>query len=219
MPPPSHPGYDVLKRVLDVTIAASALVVFSPIWLVLGCAVKLTSPGPVLFTRTVVGRRGRRFTYFKYRTMRHNNDDSAHLAFLQGYVKEDRPFAVEVDERTGKEKPVFKVVNDSRVTRVGRLLRKTSLDEIPQLINVLRGEMSIVGPRPPIEYEYGLYDEKTKARLAVLPGITGWAQVKGRGNTSFAGMCALDLEYIRRRSVAFDLKIMFVTAGVMVKGA
>src|SRR5205085_11250678 len=119
---------------------------------------------------------------------------------------------------TGAERPVFKVVHDPRVTAVGRLLRRWSLDEIPQLLNVLRGEMSLVGPRPPIEFEYQLYDEATKARLAVLPGLTGLAQVRGRGRVSFVEMVALDMEYIRRRSLRLDLQIMVATLKVMCCG-
>jgi lipopolysaccharide/colanic/teichoic acid biosynthesis glycosyltransferase len=217
--PPAHPGYDQLKRTMDLAIAVLVLVALAPLWLVVACAIKLTSRGPVLYSRTVVGRGGRPFVYYKFRTMRHGNDDSAHRAFLQSYVTENRPFAVETDERTGEQKSIFKVVGDPRVTPIGKLLRKSSLDEIPQLLNVLKGEMSVVGPRPPIEFEYQLYDEATKTRLGVLPGITGWAQVRGRGNLSFAEMCALDLEYIRRRSTFLDLKIIVATAGAMAKGA
>jgi lipopolysaccharide/colanic/teichoic acid biosynthesis glycosyltransferase len=106
-----------------------------------------------------------------------------------------------------------------RATTIGRLLRRTSLDEIPQLINVLRGEMSVVGPRPPIKFEYRLYDDPTKERLAVLPGLTGLAQVRGRGKVSFAEMVALDRDYIARRSLLLDVRIMLATARVLVKGA
>jgi lipopolysaccharide/colanic/teichoic acid biosynthesis glycosyltransferase len=151
--------------------------------------------------------------------MQHRNDDSAHRAFLEQYVKQNRPFAVERDPATGEERPVFKVTRDPRVTAIGRLLRRTSLDEIPQLINVLRGEMSVVGPRPPIEFEYQLYDDATRARLAVLPGLTGLAQVRGRGRVSFAEMVVLDRAYIARRSLLLDVQIMLATARVLVKGA
>jgi lipopolysaccharide/colanic/teichoic acid biosynthesis glycosyltransferase len=217
--PPAHRDYDRVKRIMDLAIAVLVLVVLSPLWLAIACAIKLTSRGPVLYSRTVVGRGGRPFVYYKFRTMRHGNDDSAHRAFLQAYVKEDRPFAVKTDGRTGEQKSVYKVLGDPRVTPIGKLLRKSSLDEIPQLLNVLRGEMSIVGPRPPIEFEYRMYDDTMKARLAVLPGITGRAQVRGRGNVSFAEMCALDLEYIRRRSTLLDVGILLATARVMIKGA
>jgi lipopolysaccharide/colanic/teichoic acid biosynthesis glycosyltransferase len=218
-PPAAHPGYDQIKRLMDVCIAGLVLVVLSPIWLGIACAIKFTSKGPALFSRTVVGRGGLPFVYYKFRTMRHGNDDRAHRAFIESYVKENRPFAVDTDARTGKQRQVFKVVGDPRVTPIGALLRKTSLDEIPQLINVLRGEMSIVGPRPPVTFEYALYDQASKARLSVLPGLTGWAQVQGRGGVSFADMCRLDLEYIRRRSAILDLRIMLATAKVLLRGA
>jgi lipopolysaccharide/colanic/teichoic acid biosynthesis glycosyltransferase len=218
-PPPTHPCYDAASRWLDCLLAAGILVLFSPLWAAIAAAIKLTSPGPVLFTRTVIGRRGQPFVYYKFRTMYHHNDDSAHRAFLEQYVKEDKPFAVERDPGTGKESPVFKVVGDPRVTPIGRLLRRLSLDEIPQVLNVLRGEMSLVGPRPPVEFEYQLYDDATRARLAVLPGLTGLAQVHGRGRLSFTEMVALDLDYVRRRSLLLDLQIMLATVAVLCRGA
>jgi lipopolysaccharide/colanic/teichoic acid biosynthesis glycosyltransferase len=199
-------------------LAGGILLMLSPLWLAIAVAIKLTSSGPVFFTRTVVGRNGKRFTYYKFRTMRHGNDDSVHRAFLQRYVTENKPYRVQRDLVTGVERPVFKVVHDPRVTAVGRLLRRWSLDEIPQLLNVLRGEMSLVGPRPPIEFEYQLYDEATKARLAVLPGLTGLAQVRGRGRLSFAEMVVLDLEYIQRQSLLLDLQIILTTVRVLFQG-
>ena len=217
--PPAHRFYDRISRWLDCVLAAGILVLFSPLWLAIAAAIKLSSPGPVLFSRTVIGRRGQPFVYYKFRTMYHGNDDSTHRAFLEQYVKEDKPFAVERDPGTGKESPVFKVVGDSRVTPPGRVLRRLSLDEIPQLLNVLRGEMSLVGPRPPVEFEYQLYDDATRARLAVLPGLTGLAQVRGRGRLSFTEMVALDLDYVRRRSLLLDLQIMIATVGVLWRGA
>jgi lipopolysaccharide/colanic/teichoic acid biosynthesis glycosyltransferase len=217
--PPAHCGYDRLKRALDVTIAVLALFCLSPLWLAIAVAIKLTSQGPVLFSRTVIGRAGTPFVYYKFRTMRHDNNDDTHRAFIEAYVKEDRPFMLTTDERTGKQSAVFKVVDDPRVTRIGRLLRKMSLDEIPQLLNVLRGEMSIVGPRQPIEFEFRLYDAAMKARLAVLPGITGWAQVRGRGNISFTEMCRFDIEYIRNRSILLDIRILAATFGAMTEGS
>ncbi len=215
---PARPLYDRASRWLNCAIAGGVLLVLSPLWLAIAAAIKLTSPGPVFFTRTVVGRHGRSFVYYKFRTMQHRNDDSAHRAFLERYVTENKPYRVERDPITGVERPIFKVVQDPRITAVGRLLRRWSLDEAPQLLNVLRGEMSLVGPRPPIEFEYQLYDEATKARLAVLPGLTGLAQVRGRGHLSFAEMVALDLEYIRRQSLLLDLKIMAATARVLFRG-
>jgi lipopolysaccharide/colanic/teichoic acid biosynthesis glycosyltransferase len=199
-------------------VAASVLVLLCPLWLIIAAAIKLSSPGPVLFTRTVIGRGGRPFVYYKFRTMQANNDDSAHRAFLERFVKDNKPFTVETDPVTGAERAIFKVVADPRITPVGRVLRRLSLDEIPQLLNVLRGEMSLVGPRPPVEYEYRLYDEAVKERLVVLPGLTGLAQVSGRNRNSFAQMVAFDLEYIRRRSLLLDLRIMLATITVLLSG-
>jgi len=216
--PAAHRHYEALSRGLNFLLAAAILVVFSPVWLLIALAIKLSSPGPVFYTRTVIGRDATPFTYYKFRTMRVNNDDSTHRAFLEQYVKENKPFTVERDAVTGEERPVFKVVGDPRVTAIGRVLRRLSLDEIPQLLNVLRGEMNLVGPRPPIEFEYHLYDNTTMARLAVRPGLTGLAQVRGRGKLSFAEMVAHDIEYVRQRSLVMDLKIMAATFMVLFKG-
>ena len=200
--------YDTYKRWLDLAVAIPVLVLFSPIWLALAAAIRLTSQGPVLFRRTVVGQGGKPFTYYKFRSMR-GGDDSHHREWLKNFVTRDQPY------RDGG----FKVTNDPRVTRVGRFLRRTSLDEVPQLINVLKGEMSIVGPRPPIEYEYELYDNIAKTRLAVKPGITGLYQVTARSRVPFSGMLALDLEYIRHRSLRLDLCIITRTLKVMMTGS
>src|SRR2546423_9908852 len=217
--PPAHRFYDRTSRWLDCLLAAGILVLGSPLWLAIAVAIKLTSPGPVLFTRTVVGRGGQPFMYYKFRTMYHRNDDSTHRAFLVQYVKEDKPFAAERDPVTGEESSVFKVVGDPRVTLIGGLLARLTLVEIPQLLNVLRGEMSLVGPRPPLEFEYQLYDDATRSRQAVLPGITGLAQVRGRGRLSFTEMVALDLDYVQRRSLLLDLQIMISTVAVLWRGA
>jgi lipopolysaccharide/colanic/teichoic acid biosynthesis glycosyltransferase len=183
------------------------LIVLSPIWIVLAAGVRATSPGPALFKRTVVGRAGRKFTYYKFRTMR-QGDDRHHRDWLKKFVTLDSAYV-------GDE---FKVRDDPRVTRFGRLLRRTSLDEVPQLINVLIGDMSIVGPRPPIEFEYELYDDNAKRRLSVKPGITGLYQVTARSRVPFSKMLALDLEYIERRSLLLDLWIMLRTPFAMITG-
>jgi lipopolysaccharide/colanic/teichoic acid biosynthesis glycosyltransferase len=205
--PPAPPSYDAFKRALDVVLAALVLVVFSPVWLVIAAAIRFSSPGPALFRREMVGQGGRRFTYFKFRTMR-EGDDSHHREWLHAFVTRDAPYA------DGD----FKVRDDPRVTGIGAVLRRLSLDEVPQLINVLRGEMSVVGPRPPIPYEFDLYDEATKRRLAVKPGITGLHQVTGRSSVPFSTMLQIDLEYIERRSIPLDLSIMLRTPVVMLSG-
>ena len=205
--PPPQPAYDLAKRALDVVIATVALAALSPAWIAVAVAIRLTSPGPALFRRTVVGRRGRRFTYYKFRTMV-AGDDRHHTQWLREFVLRDASYM-------GRE---FKVTDDPRVTRIGRLLRRTSLDEIPQLINVVKGDMSVVGPRPPIELEYDLYEEHARRRLAVRPGITGLYQVSARSRVPFSGMLAIDLDYIARRSIWLDLSIMARTVTVMITG-
>ena len=205
--PRPKPGYDALSRVLDVTVAAAALLLLSPLWLAIAVLVRSTSPGTALFRRTVVGKDGRHFTYYKFRSMV-AGDDSHHREWLREFVTRDAAY------RGGR----FKVVGDPRITPVGRLLRRLSLDEVPQLINVLKGDMSIVGPRPPIAEEYELYDDRTRRRLAVKPGITGLYQVTARSRVPFSEMLAIDLEYIERRSLRLDVAIMLRTIAVMVSG-
>jgi lipopolysaccharide/colanic/teichoic acid biosynthesis glycosyltransferase len=207
--------YEPLKRVLDLGVAGATLVALAPLLALAAAAIKLTSPGPVLYRGTVIGRWGRPFTYYKLRTMVVDGDDSAHRHFIEAYVTGDG--AQENRARPASDIP-YKLVNDPRITPVGRILRKTSLDEVAQLINVIRGEMSIVGPRPPVPYEYRLYADSHKQRLTVLPGITGLAQVRARSRASFEEMVAIDLEYIGQRSLWADLAIMARTVVVVLCG-
>ena len=202
-----RPAYAAASRLLDILVAAGVLVLLSPLWLAIAAVIRATSPGPALFRRTVVGRGGRPFTYYKFRSMV-DGDDGHHRAWLREFVINDAPY----------EGDRFKVTDDRRITPVGRVLRRLSLDEVPQLLNVLSGEMSVVGPRPPIVEEFALYDERACRRLAVKPGITGLYQVTARSRVPFSGMLALDLEYIERRSLALDLWIMLRTAAVMLCG-
>lgn len=202
MPPPFY--YDGFKRVLDLTLAILVVLLGSPLWLIIALSVKITSPGPVLYRGTVVGKGEVPFIYYKFRTMRCDSDDSGHREFIKGYVRGS--------VRQGK------YLEDGRITRVGRVLRKTSLDEIPQLINVIRGEMSIVGPRPPVPYEYALYGDRHRQRLTVLPGITGLNQVEGRSSSTFEEMVARDIYYIQHRSVRLDLYIILKTVFVVIGG-
>jgi lipopolysaccharide/colanic/teichoic acid biosynthesis glycosyltransferase len=183
----------------------------SPVWLAIAIGIRATSEGPALFRAPVVGEGCRTFTYFKFRSMV-SGDDSHHREWLREFVRTDKPF---VD---AEGNPVYKAVNDPRVTRLGRVLRRFSVDEVPQLINVLRGEMSLVGPRPPVPAEFEVYDDAARRRLAVKPGITGLYQVTSRSQVPFSGMLAIDLDYIRRRSTWLDLQIMLRTAWVMLRG-
>jgi lipopolysaccharide/colanic/teichoic acid biosynthesis glycosyltransferase len=207
-------GYAAAKRALDVAVALLVLVIGLPLWLLIALLIKLTSPGPVFYRGVVMGRGGAPFRYYKFRTMVAGGDNTAHKQWLEQFVKQDAAFA---QDANGKQ--VFKVVNDPRITSVGRTLRKLSLDEAPQMLNVLAGDMSLVGPRPPVPYEYEHYDDWAKQRLSVLPGITGLYQVTARSQVGFSGMAAIDLDYIRRRSLWRDLQIIVRTPIVMLLGS
>ena len=207
------PGYLAGKRTLDVVLSALVLVVLLPLWLLIALLIKLSSPGPVFYRGTVIGKGGRGFRYYKFRTMRADSDNKAHKEWLEKFVKEDAAFS---QDASGKQ--VFKVVNDPRITSVGRYLRKLSLDEVPQMINVLLGDMSLVGPRPPVPYEYEHYDDVARQRVSVTPGITGLYQVTARSQVGFSGMLAIDLEYIRTRTFRGDIMIMLKTPWVMLTG-
>ena len=205
--PPAKPAYEVCKRGLDIAVAVLALVLLSPLLLAVAALIRLTSPGPVLFRGGVVGKDGRPFTWYKFRTMV-EADDQAHRDWLRDFVMHDKPY----------QGGVYKLTPDPRVTVVGQFLRRFSLDELPQLYNVLRNDMSIVGPRPPIVFEYELYGHQQLRRLAVKPGITGLHQVTQRSAASFSKMLATDISYIERRSIWLDLTIMVRTVGVMASG-
>jgi exopolysaccharide biosynthesis polyprenyl glycosylphosphotransferase len=203
---PLGPGlYLAIKRLIDVAVAAALLILLSVVLLVCAVAIRLDSPGPIFFRQRRVGERGRNFTMLKFRTMRVDADQATHREYATSFIRGQ----ASRQGATGAE--VFKLARDHRVTRVGRWLRRSSLDELPQLWNVLRGEMTLVGPRPPIPYEVEQYQPTHKQRLAVTPGITGLWQVRGRSNTTFEEMVALDLEYIRRRSLLLDLRILLAT--------
>ncbi len=195
-------GAFMLKRILDTTLSALALIVLSPLLLVIALAIRLDSPGPVLFRARRVGRKGRTFSCIKFRTMVVNAES------LQDQLK----------DRNERDGILFKMANDPRVTRVGGFLRKYSLDEIPQFFNVLRGEMSMVGPRPPIASEVERYDLSHLRRLDVLPGITGLWQVEARHDPSFDSYISLDTAYVENWNVWLDLKILLRTVSVVLGG-
>ena len=184
-----------LKRALDVVLSLLFLAGALPLLLVIVLAVRLDSPGPVLFVQERVGLRGRRFRFYKFRSM--YADAERRLAEVQ-----------HLNEATG---PIFKVKNDPRITRVGRLLRRTSLDELPQLINVLRGEMSLVGPRPPLPSEVAAYRVSDMQRLTVKPGLTCWWQIRGRSQCDFDTWMSYDREYIAGLSLLTDVRILMGT--------
>ena len=203
---------DVAKRAMDIFLAVIALVLLFPVFLIVPLLIKFTSPGPVFFRQKRVGFGGRQFTFLKFRSMQVNNDESEHKAFVTNFIKNS-------DRQTDGSQP-FKIVNDKRITPIGRFLRKTSLDEIPQLINVLKGDMSLVGPRPPIPYEVDEYRVWHRRRvMEVRPGITGFWQVYGRSSTSFENMVRMDIFYIKYRNLFLDIMLLVKTPFSLFKGA
>jgi exopolysaccharide biosynthesis polyprenyl glycosylphosphotransferase len=203
----------IVKRASDIVIAALALAVLSPLWLIVALLIKLDSRGPVFYKQERVGMDGRVFLFYKFRTMTTGADDAAHREYLKQYIAGDS----ETNLGDG-EKPVYKLVGDKRITRLGRVLRRTSFDELPQLLNVLRGDMSVVGPRPPIPYEVEVYELWHRKRLDMKPGLTGLWQVSGRNRLPFDEMVRLDLFYIENWSLLLDLKIILRTLPVMLRG-
>ena len=183
------------KRVLDVSAVTAGGILLLPLLGLIAAAIKLTSPGPVLYKQERVGRQGRSFVLYKFRSMVANSDDEAHRNYVKSLMG---GHAAGAD--AGGQK-VYKLIDDDRITGIGRFLRRTSLDELPQLINVLRGEMSLVGPRPCLPYEYELYKDWQKHRLEVIPGMTGLWQVTGRSYVTFEDMVLLDLYYITNWSL------------------
>jgi lipopolysaccharide/colanic/teichoic acid biosynthesis glycosyltransferase/GGDEF domain-containing protein len=205
----------VVKRMIDIAGSALLLLICSPFIAVIAAAIKLTSKGPVIFQQERLGQFGTRFMCLKFRTMYTNNDPKVHQEYVQRFI------AGQAD--SGKSEPgkpvVYKITNDSRVTAVGRFLRKTSLDELPQFWNVLCGEMSLVGPRPPMHYEYKVYDLWHRRRvLEAKPGVTGLWQVSGRSRTCFDDMVRLDLRYSQSWSLLLDLKILIATPRAVISG-
>jgi lipopolysaccharide/colanic/teichoic acid biosynthesis glycosyltransferase len=198
------PARRVVKRTLDLVLGSVAVLLLLPLLVAVGLAVRLSSPGPVLFRQERVGHLGRPFTMLKFRSMRVDSEDGAHREYVRRLLVEDAPSA---DGGRGGFKPDF----SSRVTRVGRLLRRTSIDELPQLLNVLRGEMSLVGPRPAIPYEVEMFDARQRRRMAVPPGMTGLWQVRGRSRMTMREAIELDLEYVERQSTWLDLLILLRT--------
>lgn len=195
-----------LKRALDITGSILGIILFLPLFIIIAISIKLTSRGPVFFRQKRMGYGGNEFTLLKFRSMFIDNDDSVHREFTKSLIQGDNAGSSR-DNRT-----MYKMKNDPRITRIGAFLRKTSLDELPQLFNVLSGDMSLVGPRPPIQYEVEEYEQWHKQRvLDVKPGITGVWQVQGRGRVSFNEMVRMDIQYIRQWSLLLDLMLIIKT--------
>jgi len=203
--------YLPLKRVLDVLVSAACLVLFSPLMLALAIGIRIASPGPILYRQQRIGKGGKPFAMLKFRSMQIGNNPDLHREYVQKLIKENiHPQAL------GKSS--LKIVGDPRITGMGKYLRKFSLDELPQFLNVLRGEMSIVGPRPSLPYEYEIYEEWHKQRLFVLPGITGYWQVMAHNTVTFDAMVRIDLSYMKSMNFWLDLKIMLLTPVEMIRG-
>ncbi len=201
------------KRISDIVIASLTLALLSPFWLLIALLIKFDSKGPVFYAQERVGMDGRIFVVYKFRTMRTNADSEIHREYQRKFI------AGHAEANVGNaQKPAYKLRDDPRITRIGRLLRRLSLDEVPQLFNVLRGDMSVVGPRPPIPYEVEAYELRHRKRLDMKPGLTGLWQVSGRNRLPFEEMVKLDLFYIENWSLLFDFKIILRTMLVMLRG-
>jgi lipopolysaccharide/colanic/teichoic acid biosynthesis glycosyltransferase len=204
----------LVKRAMDIVGSGAALLLLSPLFLLIAAAVKLTSKGAVFFKQERLGRFGKTFQCLKFRSMYVNNDLKIHQQFMKGVIKGS--FVGKTEDGSA---PVYKMTNDPRITRIGKFLRRASLDELPQFINVLKGEMSLVGPRPPLAYEFEEYNIWHRRRvLEVKPGITGLWQVNGRSRVRFDDMVRLDLQYARAWSLWLDIRILAQTPRAVVLG-
>jgi lipopolysaccharide/colanic/teichoic acid biosynthesis glycosyltransferase len=192
------------KRLFDLVVASLALLLLAPLLLAVAVLVRATSPGGALFRQTRVGRNGRPFVLYKFRTMYGGCPDDIHREYVRRLLVEDRP-------PTGGRSGLYKLERDPRITRIGGLLRRTSIDELPQILNILRGDMSLVGPRPALAYEAELFGAAHARRFLVPPGLTGLWQVSGRNSLTMREGLMLDLEYVDRQSFLFDLKILLKT--------
>ena len=194
--------YEKIKRFFDICLSAAALVVLSPLLLVIAILIYLEDKGPVIYSQTRVGKDGRAFKLYKFRSMCVDADEK--LKDLQ-----------KLNERDG---PVFKIRDDPRVTKVGKFIRKTCIDELPQLVNIIKGDMSIVGPRPPLPNEVEQYNSYQKQRLLVVPGLTCYWQIKKGEETTFDEWVELDLKYIKERSILLDFRLILLTFKVILSG-
>jgi lipopolysaccharide/colanic/teichoic acid biosynthesis glycosyltransferase len=208
---PRQVARDAAKRVLDILGSSALLIALAPLFALVAALVKLTSNGPVLFPQERIGTGGKPFRMMKFRTMHVNADPRIHQQYVENFIQSS--------DASGSSEKVFKIVNDPRVTPIGHFLRRMSLDELPQFWNVLNGEMSLVGPRPPLPYEVARYKSWHRRRVVeAKPGITGLWQVTGRSRTTFDEMVRLDLRYARSYSVWTDLKILMATPRAVISG-
>jgi lipopolysaccharide/colanic/teichoic acid biosynthesis glycosyltransferase len=221
-------AYLIAKRWFDIVVSASAIVFLAPLLLAIWVAVRLDSDGAAVYRQQRIGSRvrgkgGKRsweaqaFTIYKFRTMKQGNSNSQHKAFVQALIKGDEATLEAINGKVSGDHK-YKIKNDTRVTRVGKFLRKTSLDELPQLFNVLKGDMSLVGPRPALAYEVDVYAPHHFRRLEAKPGFTGWWQVKARSSVDFETMVKLDTWYAENANLWLDLKILILTPFSVIKG-
>jgi lipopolysaccharide/colanic/teichoic acid biosynthesis glycosyltransferase len=196
------------KRLLDLAVATACLALVSPLLVIVAGLIWLTTPGPALFRQTRLGKDGSPFVLFKFRTMYADSRDDVHREFVRKLLTEDEPPA-------GGRSGVYKLEHDERITPIGRLIRRTSIDELPQLFNVIRGDMSLVGPRPALPWEAEMLDAIHFARFSVPPGLTGLWQVSGRNTLTMKQGLELDVEYVRRQRLALDLWILLKTIPVV----
>lgn len=204
--------YFFSKRLLDIVIGLAMFAAALPIMVLVAVLVALDSPGPILYKQRRVGEDGQEFDLYKFRSMRHNADNGVHKVAIARFMKGER-----LNTSRTTDSP-YKLGDDPRVTRIGKFIRKTSLDELPQLWNIVTGEMSLVGPRPPIPYEVELYSKRAMQRLSGKPGLTGPWQVYGRGKVTFHEMVEMDIAYLRNRSLAYDLKLILLTIPAVLNG-
>ncbi len=214
--------YYITKRILDVIISSTLLILLSPLLLIISIIIWLDSPGPAIFSQTRVGCKLRwkgfrykkeivPFTFYKFRSMYKDADESKHVEFTKAYLRNDLEEMNRLQDGPVEEGNEYKLNSDNRVTRVGKILRETSLDELPQLINVLKGDMSMVGPRPDLPYVVELYEPRHMLRLSTMQGLTGLWQVTGRNASTFENLIQADLEYIENQSLWLDIKIILRT--------
>jgi|SRR5580700_10864193 lipopolysaccharide/colanic/teichoic acid biosynthesis glycosyltransferase len=209
-------GARIVKRSMDIAGSLFALILFSPLFILIAIIIKLTSPGPILFRQERVGQHGKRFTFLKFRSMYFTNDHLIHQEYVKRLIAGTNGSE---EESSGRSPEVYKLTNDPRITPFGKILRKTSIDELPQFLNVLTGSMSLVGPRPPVPYEFDCYQMWHRQRLvAVKPGITGPWQVGGRSRTTFDEMVRMDLKYASSWTPWTDFKIILQTPGAVLSG-
>jgi lipopolysaccharide/colanic/teichoic acid biosynthesis glycosyltransferase len=224
--------YFFCKRLIDIVVSLIAFIVLMPLMLIVAVSIALESPGPVIFSQKRVGARRRRrrgrteweivtFTFYKFRSMHYDNNPTIHKQFMKAFIKGDQQEMLRVQNgasANGSKPKALKLVNDPRITRVGKIIRKTSLDELPQLWNVLKGDMSLVGPRPPIPYEVEEYEDWQRRRLEAIPGLTCLWQVDGRSTVSFNDQVRLDVEYIEKQSLWLDFRVLLQTIPAVVAG-